>query len=195
MTCICAVLVLLLLVGCTAQNTALTPENLLDRAFGKSRADFEAAFSLDLEADAEVPDPDDPDSYYIEKPLKLHGRTVDRLYLSFPDDKLNGFTYTYAFDDFLSAFDFALIAAEDAEKQYGASILEEITGDVESIPRFTDSDRENIRLKWEKSDEPIHFTKDIFAVKESCTLEITLTSFENEGYLVTLGYWDGKYKE
>lgn len=183
---------LFLLCGCSASaETALTPENILEKAFAKDKSSFTEAFGIDLEKDAE-PDPNtNGDGWYLPNVAELFGRTADRLYLSFPNDKLLSFTYAFSFEAFDPAFDFAQKAAKNAEKKYGSSILEKEYGQPEGVPHLATRDRTDLRLKWEKTNEPVQSTTDAFAVSDDCVLEITLTAFTGEDgtrYLVTLTY-------
>ena len=62
---------------------------------------------------------------------------------------------------------------------------------LSGAPHLATRDRTDLRLKWEKTDEPVQSTTDAFAVSDDCVLEITLTAFTGEDgtrYLVTLTY-------
>lgn len=188
----CVLCGILLLAGCAAESgTAMTPENVLEKAFQKDQQTFSEAFGVDFSTDAELIY-GQPDNYRLTDAVELYGRTADRTDLYFVEDELLQFEYQFAFSGgeqaLAEALDFAKKRVEESGKAYGDSILKAQYAVSEDTPLLADYEAAALYEQWAQAPDQPHNAADAFAVSEDCVLEITLTTFDNSTYVVALSY-------
>lgn len=188
----CVLCGVLLLSGCASESgTAMTPENVLEKAFQKDQQTFSEAFGVDFSTDAELIY-GQPDNYRLTDAVELYGRTADRTDLYFVEDELLQFEYQFAFSGgeqaLAEALDFAKKRVEESGKAYGDSILKAQYAVSEDTPLLADYEAAALYEQWAQAPDQPHNAADAFAVSEDCVLEITLTTFDNSTYVVALSY-------
>lgn len=184
-------LLICILTGCSTKSNALTPENILEKAFLKDKETFSEVFHVDFQREAELILAQ-PDNYRLLDAVELYGRTADRTDLYFVENELLQFEYQFAFSEgeeaLSQALTFAKKAVADAAGRYGASVLRERYAVSEEEPLLSDYEADDLYRRWAKSPDEPHNIADAYAVSDDCVLEITLTTFDNKIYVVALNY-------
>lgn len=185
--CLCALsLAVIFAPGC-ASAPALSPEEVLEKAYLRDETAFETVFALSLEAKAGA-----PGVYDLARTATLCGRETDRIRLEFDGGALCSVQYSFFFlestEAFSDAFRFAAALNANADATHGAPISADYFAGSESDWLSSYSAADDLQLCWSRGADDVRAVADAYRVRDDCVLTVNLSTMDGKNYVVAATY-------